>query len=600
MTFHSLPLSLLSLSLIIASTDARADFRSVADRGAVSVSLPCQGSEKWSIQNATNPTWLNQYQDFVGGKLSSVYSFSQAVQLKKLSALLVHSDFERDFSEFWVGRILYDMKLDALAQQVFRSVYENSETPMIKKASFVCMTQIQKRSPDWKVPSGSDWMGLALDESDADAILIASLQLPSAKMANLAKKLPESHRSFLLGVDAVQKRKYNDAITQFTAFIDYFELHSNAFLTRYKDDARLYLGRAYYSVAKFKEAAEQFQKIKKTSNQQIDALSDLSWAYLLDENYDAAIGIAMQLRAGSLHNTFSPEPLMVAAMALNELCLYPDSVRMMRSFVNDYGKSFEWLTAHPNAPDLYSEVLKVLKKQSTVPAKVATEWLKNPAFLTRQMELNQLIESPKRLADIQKKAALEQDQLTLKFIEKAQKFVKDVRVAKLKLKPGEELAADYGDQYLQIKRELRNLTRYYKASKIWKNLAKNFEKRVPSLRTDLVEKVNADLKDQNKQLLTLLNKVRENSDLIEVEIYNGASQDMIWKNAHPDFEGLSQDMNDQKQKANSAQVWDWGRMLASEIENAEVWEDEMGALKADISDQCDKRDRYLQLKAVKR
>lgn len=590
----------LGVTLLFNLSQAHADFRSISDRGTIKVSMPCQAQEKWTLENSKNPTWLNQYQEFVSGKSSSVYSFSQAIQLKKLSALLVHSEFERDFSEFWVGRILYEMKLDALAQQVFRSVYENSEKPMVKKAAFICMTQVQKRGPDWKGVSGSEWMALPLDESDADAILISSLQLPSTKMATLAKKLPESHRSFLLGVDASQKRNYSEAIIQFTAFLNYFTLHSNPYLERFKDDARLYLGRAYYSVAKFKEAGEQFQKLKKTANLQIDALSDLSWSYLLEEKYDDSIGIALQLRAGTLKNTFAPEPLMVAAMALNELCLYPDSIRMIRSFVNDYSKSHEWLNSHSNHPGLYQEVLKVLKKQSDVPTKVATEWLKNPSFLTRQKELNLLIENPKRLADIQKKAALEQTQLTDAFIDRAQKFVKGVKVAKLKLKPGEELAASFGDDYLQIKRELRSLTRYYKASKIWKNLSKNFEKKIPGLRSELVAKVDADLKSQNKNMLTQLERVRDNADLIEVEIYNGASQDMIWKNVHPDFEQMSEELKEQKAAPAASKVWNWGRLLASDVENAEVWEDELGALKADISDQCDQRERYLKLKVIKR
>ena len=124
----------------LSAINAYADFRSVTDRGSVTVSQPCSPAEKWTLQSSKNPTWLNHYQDFVSAKHSPVYSFSHAIQLKKLSALLVHSEFERDFSELWVGRILYEMKLDALAQQVFKSVYENSEKPMIKKAAFVCMT----------------------------------------------------------------------------------------------------------------------------------------------------------------------------------------------------------------------------------------------------------------------------------------------------------------------------------------------------------------------------------------------------------------------------------------------------------------------------
>jgi len=577
------------LFILTLSTPAKAD-----------VSAACQGSETWTTEGSTAPSWMNQYRDFVSGKTSPVYSFSQAIQLKRISALLVHSEFERDFSEFWVGRILYQLKLDALAQQVFRSVYENAETPTIKKASFVCMTQIQKRSPDWGAPSGLAWMKLGLKKTDADAVFLASLKLPAGQMSGMASGLPEPHRAFLSGLDAVAKHRYPEAIANFKKFNDYFATHSDAFLEHYRNDARLYLARSEYSMAKFKDAADDFQKVSKTSNQQIDAMSDLSWAYLLDEKYGAAIGIAMQLRAGVLRNTFAPEPLMVAAMALNELCLYPDSIRMTQAFVNDYSKTHEWLTANPNPSDLYSEVLKVLKGKSTVPSKVATEWLKNPSFLSRQKELNLLIETPKMLTSIHQKAVLEQNRLTHDFIENSQKFIKEVRIAKLKLKPGESLDPSYADRYLSLKRDLRNLSHYYRASRTWKGLAHRYQHEIPSLRSHLVAAINTDLKKQNRQMLSLLDKVRDNSDLIEVEIYNGASQDMIWKNAHPDFEKLSESLKDPKPAVNSAKTWNWGRMPASDVEHAEVWEDELGALKADISSQCDERERYQKLKLIQK
>ncbi len=38
-------------------------------------------------------------------------------------------------------------------------------------------------------------------------------------------------------------------------------------------------------------------------------------------------------------------------------------------------------------------------------------------------------------------------------------------------------------------------------------------------------------------------------------------------------------------------------MPFSELEDAEVWEDEVGALKGDVSDQCNKKEKYLSLKS---
>ncbi len=580
-------ITLLIVTLVSAATsDSLAtDF----DGNALSGKNHCRSSETWNYTSGKSPAWLDQYRGFLAGKASSGYSFSEAVQLKRLSILLKQGINERDFSEYWVGRILFDLKLDPLAHQVFKSVYDGSENKAIKKASQICMSEIQKRSPDWKAPS-------PLSDDDPDAVFLASL----GKTTGVSKKLPAAYREYLLGVEQSLNRHYPEAIEHLTLFLNDLESSTNPLLKKHIDDARLMLGRAYYTSGKYREAIKEFQTVTKTSNQQIDALSDLSWAYLQAKQFDDAVGVSMQLRVGSLRNTFAPEPLMVAAMALNELCLYPESIRMIRAFVNDYAKSHQWLNDNKSKTDFYDETLKALKKQSTVPVKISTEWMKSPEFLVRQNELNTLLDHPKIISRTQDLAVAEQRKLTTQFINAAQVFVKDVKIAKFRLKPGEELRDSLGDRFFVLKKQLRKLSRYYRASRTWKALARMYEKRLPETRAGLKNKVDVDLKADTAKLLTKLDKIRENSDLIEIEIYNGASQDMIWKNAHNDFDQANKEMEDDKEKPNHAQVWSWGRIASSEIEDAEVWEDEMGALKADISDQCLKKEKYLHLKLMKR
>ncbi len=576
------------------------------------VSQACMTDESWTVNSSEHKVrmekWLGRFQAFTHRTASPLFSFSQAILLKRLSSLMQQSDFERGFSEYWVGRIFFELNMDALAHQAFHSIYENSEISEVKKAAFVCMAQIEKRSPDWKLPA-ENWSNLPFSpqdsNSDAEALFLALLGNHHSEA--LLKSLPGEYQAFLRGFEATHQRKYSDAIAEYTSFLSFLNLHPAHFLNRYVDDAHLFLGRSLYSVARFKEASEQFQKVRKTSNLQIEALNNLAWAYLLDQRYDDAIGISMQLRTGALKNTFSPEPLMVSAMALNELCLYPDSIRVMKTFVQDYASSFNWLENHQNADNWYAEALKRLKPQApgapkeavtetAVPIKVLGEWVKTPSFLTRQLEINQLIEETHKIASLQHRGANEQDQLTKAFLDNAGTFVKDVKIAKLKLKTGEALSAEWSDKYVVLKKQLTGLTRFYQASKVWKNIAKNYEKKLPTYRQELVRKINVDLQKKNQHLLSELRKVRENTDLIEIEIYNGASQDLIWKNAHPDFASLSEKMKDDKKQAKPSEVWNWGRFLASDIENAEVWEDELGALKADISDQCNQKDRYMKIK----
>lgn len=556
----------------------------------------CLSTEQWTLESKKSPKWLSEFHDFAKHQSTPIFAWSRAIQLKRLSQVLTHAETEHDFSEYWMGRVLFELKLDPLAHQALQSVFENTENPDLKKAAYACLAQIQSRTPDWVAPSVKEVALIPWTEADSDVLLVPLL----GETSPLTKKLAPPHRALVEAIVALKDRNYPSAIVGFDAYFKFLETHSNKTLERYQDQAHLMYGRALYSVAKFAEAAVQFQRVKKTSNEQIEALSNLSWSYLMSEKYDDAIGVSLQLRAGLLKNTFAPEPMMVAAMSLNEICNYPDSIRMVQAFVHDYQSSFEWLNQNVSSLEGYSMTLQSIKGKSTAPKKLVTEWIRSPEFLTRQKEINTLIDHPKRFAEIESMAQVEQSKLSKEFLNRASKLTQELKIAKLKLKPGEELAPEFADRYYAIKKEMRALGHFYKSSKTWKNLAKSYEKRIPAMRTKLVAQVNRDLANKNKKLLSLLNKVRDNADLIEVEIYNSASQDLIWKNAHPDFEKMSQSLDETKPTPDAAHTWSWGRFPASNIDQSEVWEDELGALKADVADQCGEKEKFLKIGQLKR
>jgi hypothetical protein len=211
-----------------------------------------------------------------------------------------------------------------------------------------------------------------------------------------------------------------------------------------------------------------------------------------------------------------------------------------------------------------------------------------------------LLEEPKQVDAIEALAQKEQAKLTEAFLNRAGAFLKEYKVAQLKLKPGEETPKEFADRYQVLKKEMRKLGRFYKASRTWKSLAHSYEKKIPSLKLELVSKVNKDWKAKNKKLLALLNHVKDNTDLIEVEIYNGASQDLVWKNAHSGYAKAEAGLEEKKAAPDAAHTWSWGRILASNIEDSEVWEDELGALKADVTDQCSLKEKFLKLKVIKK
>jgi len=112
------------------------------------------------------------------------------------------------------------------------------------------------------------------------------------------------------------------------------------------------------------------------------------------------------------------------------------------------------------------------------------------------------------------------------------------------------------------------------------SVAAKYESEIPQRQQNLIREINLALKKKNRELLLTLKKVRENIDLVEVEIYQGASKDLLGLKK-PRFKKDSLPGEQQ-----TVLAWNWGSFSSAELERAEIWEDEIGALKADTKDKC--------------
>jgi hypothetical protein len=331
-----------------------------------------------------------------------------------------------------------------------------------------------------------------------------------------------------------------------------------------KELAFLIRGRDLYSQGKFNESAAELLKIDKRSNLKIDSMNDLSWAYLQSGRIQETIGIALQLRSGIFRNTFSPESMMTAVMALNESCSYPDASRMIQLFLRDYGPSNEWLEKKANGSDPYREISLALKNQSDVPSKIRTEWIRHPGFLIRQDEINRMISHQRKIRAIPSKIDINRNTLKRNLISRIQKLMK---------KPD-------ASEFREIRKNLRRLVRFNRSSQTMISVTAKYETEIPQRQQDLIREMNLELKRKNRELLLTLKKVRENIDLVEVEIYQGASKDLLGLKK-PRFKKESLPGEQQ-----TVLAWNWGSFNSAELERAEIWEDEIGALKADTKDKC--------------
>ena len=87
-------------------------------------------------------------------------------------------------------------------------------------------------------------------------------------------------------------------------------------------------------------------------------------------------------------------------------------------------------------------------------------------------------------------------------------------------------------------------------------------------------------------MLAQMNQALENSQLIEIEVFNAAGNDMIMENARPEAKQAAKEAQRKVKRSDEGPTLDWGRFPAKEGEAAEVWEDELGGLRTNVTDSC--------------
>jgi hypothetical protein len=220
---------------------------------------------------------------------------------------------------------------------------------------------------------------------------------------------------------------------------------------------------------------------------------------------------------------------------------------------------YDWLRAWNAAPrPLYAVAIAQLEKrqpkESMVPAPIFTEWMRSPVFVALQREIN-----------------LVQD-------EKA-----SLRRALRRIKT---LDADTIAAYPPLKETSSRLATWFI----------NMYRGLPKIEAGVAALIDEEFARKNKMMLGRMGEVTENIHLIEVEIFNGASEDVVWRNLHPDYNQFVDEAKAAEQKGMGQRVWSWGTVVSSEGGAPEVWEDELGTLRANLSNNCSNRDRYAQVK----
>jgi hypothetical protein len=143
-----------------------------------------------------------------------------------------------------------------------------------------------------------------------------------------------------------------------------------------------------------------------------------------------------------------------------------------------------------------------------------------------------------------------------------------------------------------VKNDLILLRRIKNAAPFWRKMLATYQAKIPAIQAHAVNNVKQEIARLNQRMLRTLDEISENNELIEVEILNGASEDMIWQNANPELAEKAKKMKMQKMSAAEEKVWNWGKTQGGFDGGGEIWEDEAGSLSAELYDNCKNKDKY--------
>lgn len=468
--------------------------------------------------------------------------------------------------KYWLARHFLANKQFHIAHSLFLSIIDDApkQTPPpvgVAWSAVRCILEISKQYPTITLPGdfSPDYFKTFYRTAPRTvqriywdtALKLAQLNINDLKdetylsrLIEMAKASP-AHSSLIRAHASLMKEDFEPATKAFEEFLALPK--ESQLLGSEKDMVRLLLGRAYYTQGKYPEAIKHLQEISKNSNLLIQALTDLSWSFLMTKNYADAMGTSLSLQSPALKNAYSPESLMVLGIAYFELCRYPESLQALRAFKRRYNPSYRylrsWWEKSPEArPSPYTLLVQFLKDQSTFPTRIGTELLRSPVFQSKQSELN----------------------LIKKFT--AQKSVlMRITIPQSKV-----------------------------AQSQFRILVQAFDRTVKYREKRILEVINQDLELRLKYLLWHLNQAGDNGEFLEAEILRKAGDDIVWQNLNPEYKLYLQKLKaeDSKQR----KFWNWGETNLLSDEKSELWEDELGNIRAEVTNICKAKDEVIEQK----
>lgn len=517
----------------------------------------CTEQEKWSVPETVGKKWASMIDD----AQSSIEDYSKGLRIA-LQAKQAGKGFVKEWGEYWIWRSYLSLGLVHLAHRGFNKVigqsgFEKDAKPsLVQRAALGCLVQLKREFPSLTVSNETLQKVLRWKRSEPAWQLITQVLLQ--KISDAAPKSDlQVYLDFLKGTGPYEAFAFGNWYAYLQRPVEAaknFEFFLNlktvpGILEDRQDYTKLILARQYHELKRYDDAIKMYSSVAQNSNFFAQALVEQSWSNLVKGDRSRAVGAAFGLGLGKVRDTFNPDAPVVMAISLFEICQFVESYRMVRLFKSVYEPVYQWLfdwnkkrEKGQKGESLYQLAVDSLKGLVKVPEKVASEWARSPYFVTYQSELNL--------------------------------WYDEAKIAKRVLKYLNQKNANVSSR---TKTELRTALGY-------------FVKEIPSQQTRLVQKIEFELARLNGRMLKYLADTADNAQLVEVEIFNAASEGLL----NPEDQPKAPIEVKRLAESSQSREWRFGRFPAANdkaARTAEVWDDEIDSLVADLKDRCPRTEK---------
>lgn len=340
----------------------------------------------------------------------------------------------------------------------------------------------------------------------------------------------------------------------------------------------LTLARLYFQKAEYKSAYKFYLLVDKSSGQWLQSMVEQAWTQILANDNIGAAGNMFTLHTEFFSKAYAPETYVVRTVGYLNLCQYGDGMHILEDLNKRYKKLQETLEAFQKTNtdgmsyyDLVKNFLKNPKQEffDSIPRAFIVELGRHPSYMNLQTQINAYEDENSRFNKVTIDLIRKEREARLEMLKAKNEFTQAQRDGK----KGDSLR-NLEKKYLS--RGVEHLI-YSRARTGIKKMREAALARLVQEENALREKAGLNLQARYGELVSTLDRLIDQQEVLSYEIYSGAGEHIRYQMAGGEAKKNDKQPSSLTPDDKDNYAWKF---------KGEVWDDEIGHYRSSLKNVC--------------